>query len=657
LPIKFRYSIAHFSLAFKEIWNAIKNHFKEEDDFRAAETFSAITKWISSIGKIPGFWGLIEFLWIDELWVEAQWELEAKIWKRITSAKSRLERADKWWNHAKVAAKIIKNEIFDEVLKGKKLPYKKKLKAAWYLLYALEKWPSEYFRALADYAWQWLWIKALLWEKHYKKWKLMKEELISNLKKDPKNEHIRNQLILSEIYYMKDVPELADLYSSNFPSTIEWAKNNMYEPGKAKEVYEWEASKGNYYIIYDWLKSYLLNDRAPNYIWALWAITERVEDYKDYVDYYKVHLMTILSGFFYNRLWTNLKEEYEKVCRTYGISIWLFGADYHWINKILRIMDFIVKKKWIKPDGKSQSFTQYLFGTDDPDSVDVLSLSNKKKWSCVVKKMEEFWWEYGDDIVRVLDFRDVSLIKSSYLEKEDDKTKQAIKEYFNSKVNDSVDEWFAFKTDLFKTWYSPLYREWVFNLPKISFGKIALNISWWDFDGNIKWIAKKIWKSIWNRLSHMMDEADKKDTYSFILNKYLLWLWAMYERKYDKLKFIGWLLSKDENILNDTILELAKDSFGHFYTKELPQSFIDWLEAFKQFFLAGPNTDEIYEVLKWMWYSDADIYIALELSWKSADKELQKVLSKLKLDDKDIKKLDEQVEQVKKIEENEESGN
>ena len=661
LPFTFRYSIAHLAFAFKEVWNAIKNHFKEEDDFRAAEAFSGIVRWINYTSKIPllwaGFWLINNFLWIDELWVEAQWELEAKIWKRINAAKSRLERADKWWNHAKVAAKIIEKEIFKEVLDWKELSYKKKLKAAWYLLYALEKWPSEYFRALAKYAWSWMWIKALLWEWHYQKWKSLNQELISQLKKDPTNEEIRNKIVFSEIFYMKDVPELTDLYSSNFGSVIEWAKINMYSTWKAKEVYESEATKWNYYVIYDGLKSYVLNNRPANFMWALWAITERVEDYRNYVDYYKVHLMTILSGFFYNSLWTTYKEEYEKVCRAYWIPIGLFAADYEWIHKVLRILDFIVKQKWIKPWWKKQSFTQYLFWKNTPEEVDVISLSNRKEWEKVITKMEDFWAEYGDDIVRVLDFRDISLLKSDLLTNEDKKTQNAIKEYFNDKVNDAIDENFAYKADLFKTWYSPLYREWVFNLPKIAFNKIALKIEWWEFDWEIKWIAKKIWKSIAFRLDQMEDEADKEETYSFILRKYLLWMGSMYEDKTNKVMFIAGLLSKDKEILNKAIIDRAKDKLWHFYTKDLPDSLLDWLQAFKSFFLAGPSEEEVYKILKENGFSDEEIYQALKmyekLSWKKRF-ELEKILSKLDLSNEDMQKLDRKMESMNFDEEDKE---
>ena len=645
-----RYSLAHFVFAFKEIGNAIKNHFKEEDDFRGAEAFAALVRWFNSTSKIPVlgtvFWWINTFLGLDELWVEAQWELEARIWKRITAAKSRLERADKWGNHAKVAAKIIKNEIFSEVLAGKKLSYKKKLKAAGYLLYALEKWPSEYFRALADYAGQGLWIKALLWEWHYQKWNLINQELINQLKKDPTNEEIRNKVVFSEIFYMKDVPELTDLYSSNFGSAIEWAKINVYSISKAKEVYEWEATKGNYYVIYDGLKSYLLNDRPANFLGSLWAITERVEDYRNYVDYYKVHLMTILSGFFYNTLWTTYKEEYEKVCRSYGIPIGLFAADYYGNQKILRIMDFIVKNKWIKPDWKNQSFTEYLFWKKDPSQIDILSLSTKKSWSSVVEKMEKFWSEYGDDVVRVLDFRDISLLKSDLIEKEDADTQSAIKDYFNNKVNDNIDEPFAFKADLFKTWYSPLYREWVFNLPKIAFNKIALNIQGGDYSSDIKWIAKKMWRSISSRLDQMKEEADKKETYYFVLKKYLLWLGSMYEDKNVKLSFFAGLLTKKENLLEEFMLKLAEDKFGHYYTKELPQTFIDGINSFKYFFLSGPSPEEIYSILKDFWLSDKDLYKIVKIYWKD-DGKLISILEKLNLTAKEKKELDTEVEHFK----------
>jgi hypothetical protein len=201
---------------------------------------------------------------------EAEWEKESRIWKRIENAKARLERVwdGKWENHAKTVSQIIEREIFEKVKKWKKLNERKQLKAAWYLLYALEKWPSPYFRSLASYAWEWIWIRALLWEDDYRKWQLRVTQIKEELKKDPTNQTLRDKLVVSEIFYIKDDPKTAKKYSARFGPTIEWLMVSVvWDLWKAKNAYEWEANKWNFNSIQDWLKSYILNNRPANSLW------------------------------------------------------------------------------------------------------------------------------------------------------------------------------------------------------------------------------------------------------------------------------------------------------------------------------------------------------------------------------------------------------
>jgi hypothetical protein len=81
---RFYYSIGNLIFSFKEIMNTAKAYFKDEDDFRAAELLAGISSHIPSWIPVVG-----------DMAIEAQAEKEAKIWKRITSAKDRLARADK----------------------------------------------------------------------------------------------------------------------------------------------------------------------------------------------------------------------------------------------------------------------------------------------------------------------------------------------------------------------------------------------------------------------------------------------------------------------------------------------------------------------------------------------------------------------------------
>jgi hypothetical protein len=61
----------------------------------------------------------------------------------------------------------------------------------------------------------------LFGEQHYYKWLSLNQQLMEELKANPDNETLRNRLVFSEIFYMKDIEEAVDLYSANFPATLE----------------------------------------------------------------------------------------------------------------------------------------------------------------------------------------------------------------------------------------------------------------------------------------------------------------------------------------------------------------------------------------------------------------------------------------------------
>ncbi len=633
------YSIGNMIFSFKELINAAKQHFKDEDDFRAAEMLAGIT------GIIPGWVPVL-----GDLGIEANAEKEAKIWKRITSAKERLARADKWWNHAKVAANLIKEEIFKPVLKWEKLSYRKKLRAAGYLLYALEKGPGEYFRALADYAGKWVWVRALFGESHYQKWLLQNQQLRKELEMNPNDETLRNKLVFSEIFYMKDIPEAADLYSSNFPSTIEWWKINLYQNSKVNEVYEWEANKWNYYTIYDWWKSYILNNRPPNSLWAFKALSERVEEEDHYVDYYKNHLLMNLTGFVYNEYWTNLKEWYEKLARMYAIPIGLYAGKYDGLEKTLRILDYIMKSKWIRPGGK-ETLTEYLYGKTDPKQIHPLDIRSKKQRNEIIKKMEEFWSEYGDEIVRVLDYRDPLLLRKVDKTKFKDEAEykafvESLSDYFEDKVNNKISEDFAIDPNVFKTGYAPYYIHWGLNLGKKAFSAVA-GVSNWDFvQGSL---SKNVWTNLKDKLNTLSNEtADSTEIFKLVFDKYLLWLSDPYKKPENKVLLYSALLSKNDDLLEYAIIDLIKDFYGDHITHDIPPEMeLGLRDGFIKVFKSA-NFDDIVNVIKNKEKDNKDILAITLMDTKSyvESDQFEKLKSEFALSDKDLKSAENKITEI-----------
>lgn len=636
----FYYSIWNLVFSFKEIINTAKAYMKDEDDFRTAELLAWITKHIPE--------------WMPVIWdmaVEADAEKEAKIWSRINSAKDRLARADKWWNHAKVAANIIKKEIFEQVESWKELSYRKKLRAAWYLLYSLEKWPWEYFRSLSWYAWKWMWVRALLWKHHHEKWKLQNQQLINKLKSDPDNEDIRNKIIFSEMFYIRDSGETQSLYSSNFWPTIDWTKMWVYTSSKVSEVYEWEASKANYYIIYDAWKSYLENNRPPNTLWALKAMTEIVEENDHYIDYYKIHLIMNLTWYVFTEYDTTLKSEYKKICKTYAVPIWLYATEYDWISKMLTIMDYIVRKKNIKLAWK-KTFTEYVYDwiidTKDKKSID--PFDPKIRWLLwknmtwrkeIIQRIEKFWSEYWDDIVRVLDYRDPLLLKIDEEWNKDEK--DVVNDYFENKVNDDVNEDFAIDRNLFKTGFAPYYQNWVLNLSWKAFSEIAW-VSNWEFVSWAIWL--NVWKALTRNLTRLADEIEENPKhFDFVFSKFKLWLYWPYKNQEKQNLLLKALISQDEELLNYTLIDLMKDKFWHYYTKEIPEEMENWLEKFKEIF-QSVDKNTILNLLK-KTYSTTELALAIAwLKWIISQQETDNILKTLWITNNIIKQAEQQEKKI-----------
>ena len=565
------FTVNDIILSSKQVMDNIKYYFKEDDELRAAEMFEKMAS------KLPNWW----ILW--DVKMEAKWEKDSKIWKRIENAKSRLERAweGKGKNHGKDAANIIEKEIFSKIKSGKPLWYRQQLKAAWYLLYAMDKWPWPYFRALAKYEGKWMWVKALLWDEHYEKYRLKVKKLEQALRKDPKNENLRYELVTAEMFYIKDEDDASRKYSNNFWATLEWNTINLYSNSKVQSVKEWEETKWNYTLVYGALKSYITNNRAPNVIWALKSMSERVWDYNEYVDYYKAISMIIMSWYAYNDFWTPLKESFDKICKTYWVPVWLFWSDYYGLNKMLKVYDYIVKKKGIKPWWKD-TFTEYLYWVKNPDNVDVLSLKTQDQRKNIIKKMESFWKENWEEIVVSLDYTDDVLLKYENDKKVEATEKEVLWEYFD-KVNDNITENFAFDSDLFKTSYAPYYQNGIFNIPAWTFSKIALNIDDWDFDSSIKWVAQWMWVWVISKLSKFETEIEENsEMYKFVLRKYINWMWRFYKWE-EKENFKKALISKDKNLLKKSIIDLNRNTRGS--DGQLPIEMVEWLEKFVEVFM------------------------------------------------------------------------
>ena len=585
---KIWYALNDLLLAGKNIKDAFLYHFKQDDELRAAMMYENLTK------MMPWVW------FLKDIKLEAEWEKESKLWRVIEDAKSRLERAWewKWENHGKKAAAIIKEEIFTPVLKWKTLSTRHKLKAAWYLLYAMEKWPGPYFRALADDSGKWVWVKALLWEEHYKKWKNRVTVLQEKLRNNPDDQQARNDLVLSEMFYIKD-QDTSGIFSARFWPTLEWlAIEVTWSMSKAEKVYEWEQNKGSYDLIYDGFNSYIWNDRPPNVMWALKALSERVETREHYVDYHKAITSLIFSGYLYNSWWNPYREEFDKICRTYSVPIWLFARETNWLQHVLRIFDYIVKSKWIRPGWKDQTFTEYLYEVKDPDSVNIFELNNKSKRKKVLKLLQEFWGEYGEEVVSVLNYSDTTLFNWVISDKVDsekdnsitDDEKRSVDLYFWKVTEKSLWEDWEISKKTFKTSYAPYYQDWVLNMSSAAFQEYALKLDDGDFDNKE---GVWIWEWLIIKLDKISDYMKEDQVFEFVFKKFMSWFWRNYKSKESAKKLLQALRSGNKEELNDIIVNHLSHSIW-WHHGEIPPEMEEWLYKFVDLFSERPsNIDSI----------------------------------------------------------------
>jgi hypothetical protein len=575
----------------KNLWNVIKSHFKETDDIKSAELYLKLANLFPK-------WSIFE-----EIKLEARAERDSRIMGYINKFKNRLIRADegKWGAHWSQAADIIKKEIFEKVIHEDLWRFER-YKAAWYLLYAMEKWPWPYFRSLADYNWQGLWVKALLGKDQWKNWKKINAELLIKFRENPEDSTIKDQLVISEIKYIYMHPNLSDIFPVSFWPTLEWLTIDLYSEAKAAGVKESEAKKGNFWDIENAFLSYIWNRRIPNAIGAFWALAERVESEDHYIEFYKDLLLMILSWFVTTEIKWELRERYDKICRTYWYQIWLLAHSGEGYKKILRILDAIVVWKDLKLPDWSSTFSEYIFWKwVKVDEIDLWDLKYRTKSffsKDLVKKINELWTIHWKNIVSSLDFSDTTLF--NVLESiKDEKINNAIEDYISS-LQEKIDEWWVIDTNLFTSSLVPYYIDGAFNLNRKVFKWKVLSIDEGDYkDGST---ANAIIKAILSKLSILEDLKVQYPVFKFLLAKFDTRFGFIYT--YNKRKYLVDSLSKIDTITKN-------DFINNFWTPirekyEFDGKYPDSLE-----YLVKRYAEILYDGLRY-WYNK-DIYKYKEL--------------------------------------------
>ena len=491
-------SISAVLAAVKKFPESFKHYFAEREKYQSAKLYAQLAE------KMPEIYRL----YTNDVKADALAELDSEIWKVINGHKDRLWRTDGdgSWVHKKQAAIRIEREIFKEVRTDERYRHK----AAWYLLYALDQW-NMYYRELSHYKHTWMWVKALLGEKHkdifLKKRKQFHDKL-RNLWYE--EEEAFNDLIMFEIQYIADgttESSLLHLYGSKFGKSVEsFTENEGNDIERQKEAI-WK--KWSYYETYKTVRWKIDKQEPGGIVWGIELLLEWAETWQHYRMLYSLIMQWYTSGVIPYVLGNKWKWKLKQLWRTYGIPLLIMAKDIHAQRRVTFLMDNIAQQAWI------QSFSNYVTAKEwttydvtsyhmhnfssmpigHADTFDGTDYKNSRHVK-TVKNTEEWMGEHGDTIIDALNFKNDYYFQALWAAEWDVKSDLEI--YYNGKVHDpqtSVDVWYS--KESFKQWESPHYSQWILNIGYSTFKGAMRETRWWGWRQELRNdLATDMWKKM-----------------------------------------------------------------------------------------------------------------------------------------------------------------
>lgn len=570
-------------------WKSIVSWFdsklKQKQEFAWAKFANMITDSyaFSALWKIAWFATFWYMSWIFEsMQSESSTVFDQNIWREISRHKDELDR--EWAAHVRSLVTKFERDIF-----WNNWIYKKnQLKAAWYFLYAIEKWWSMYFRELSKKSEKWLWVEAILWPQHKKKFLIQLEKKIQELKRNPWNDDKLDEVVKAELYYIASFagsPEWQKIFWSKFSVVLEWwAFDWVYWKDKINEAYNWVSKKNTFNEMLDDVKWATLQLVPWKILWSIKALSERTEDDFQYYQWCWAMLMPLLSWVAYRFFDKSSREYYRKLARSYSFPLWFFLSDcYTWSYKLAKILDYVSTKIWLQWDDIFSKVTWWK-----KDYIEVWSMENIMKDEFITKFLNWWYtnWKMVMEYLNLENVRDIDQLINAKNDKSkwvDDDTKSALKEYTDEKiVNSSFDSWSVDKDLETESWLH--YWKSALILPTAIIQNLMLNF-------NTSWFRNPKWKIVADSISKKLHSIDKssmsKELFEFILKKYLSWFWPNYSSYDEMLHLISWFnlaFSKDYNqrkmIFEDTIV-------NHFILKipaKLPSELKNVLDEFVEIF-------------------------------------------------------------------------
>lgn len=524
-PWKKRFFLLNVAALAKVGWNIkeeIKYKLKKKDELKAKKMYyHIVSSWM-----MGALWKVYGPLW--ELKVEAFNELDSALWQNISGYREKLAKE---WTNAKEQPDLIKKVLLDPNA-SKKYP----LKAAWFLLFALEKWPHPYFRTLSQYANQWLRVRAILWESHQAKFFQRVAQLEQKIANDPNNLTLKDDLVKAEMYYLKEaVGDSKDKFWTRLWGEIENLTLKMLSSSKAWEAEQKEWEKNNFDFQLNDYRGFVNQSKWPDSLGALKALAQQVDDDSLYVQFVGAALYPMITGAHAVMWWSELRSWYKSTLRNFGLTFAEFVNSNNPVATLAPLFDYICYTSWI-----SDSKTFFSESIDyDPKKYTYEWYSTHFSWKKhkVWEKFKSFWLEYGSQIMDKLNVKDFSdhrfftepdaMLEARSMQTwssrdiADENMKEAVSKY-TSKIWDTDTNKDLRPDYKSEDWIKTFFSNWFWNFQQAMFHKNTFKYE----DGQSKWLGRPLWWMFaWKVKELKWKELSREDLVFFLKSYFRFTRW------------------------------------------------------------------------------------------------------------------------------------
>lgn len=538
-------SISAALAAIKKFPEAFKYRQEQQEKFEA----SLFAKQIS--GVIPDS---MSFLYANEIKNDLISEHDDTTFSVINGYKDKISQKDgAWGTHDKVIAKIIESEVFKNPETGIRFKHK----AAWYLLYAMEKW-NPYIRSLAKYSDQWMWTRVLLGEAKQKQFLRERKELYARLKTKGASDDEYDKLAKLEIKFIFEHLTDHPLFGPKYGRTLEDLHDNYSLGDKVDAVKWWVSWKWNFLDMYNafnggWMKGF----KPSTMMWALEAMEETAEEPIHYNIFYKALMQMLLSWIVSFEFDNKMKDRLRGICRKRGIPIWMMCKQIWHPETIMTIVNYIAKKSW-KSEMSSElqdmirSLSPSSFASEVNDDWKMKPKYNVISWQVAKRRESSQNWA---TVMDAFNYKNSSLLEW-YAEKVPE-----IESYFGTwAVFNPVKD---YREDAATDGNSPFYN-WILNLAPGTFqSQMLISWSWKTFDKKSRTSQelRKKFNGGLDTFENLIDWAkpgDETEAYiTFIRKKFKSYFWDKMQEEnlwFMKKAIDTWNRSYFERLLDQKLL-------------------------------------------------------------------------------------------------------